>query len=223
MARRLFPYTDSALVAVCAEAASLPAIPAAGQFGVVPAAWTREGMMVGKFDLLIWADGTANLTSVTFDALIPSALVIADDDVDTVDFANDELDITSHAYTWADGPLQLTTSGTLPAGLELSTDYWVIYKDGGTIQLAASRANALAGTAVAIGDAGSGTHTIVDTADSQRLYSYECSEVAATYGLTDKHGATIPVCHKTAAVAYALKATISANNVWCSMLPVVSP
>lgn len=56
--------------------------------------------------------------------------------------------------------VQLTTSGTLPAGLALATDYYVIKTSDTTIQLATSYANAVAGTAINITDAGTGTHNI---------------------------------------------------------------
>ncbi len=90
---------------------------------------------------------------------------IADDDVDTVDFANDELDVAAHAYTTGDGPMQLVTSDTLPTGLELATDYWIVVIDAGTIQLADTFAKAIAAvpTPVTFSDVGVGTHTIEDT------------------------------------------------------------
>lgn len=53
----------------------------------------------------------------------------------------------------------LTTTGTLPAGLATSTNYYVIVSDQNTIQLAAS-AN---GSAINITDTGSGVHTVVPT------------------------------------------------------------
>lgn len=56
--------------------------------------------------------------------------------------------------------VQLTTTGTLPAGLALATDYYVIKVTDLTIKLATSYANAVAGTAIDITDAGTGTHTI---------------------------------------------------------------
>ena len=55
---------------------------------------------------------------------------------------------------------QLTTTTTLPAGLSLATDYYVIKVTDTTIKFATSYANAVAGTAVDITDAGTGTHTI---------------------------------------------------------------
>jgi hypothetical protein len=55
---------------------------------------------------------------------------------------------------------QLTTTGTLPAGLALATDYYVIKISDTTIYFASSYANAVAGTQINITDAGTGTHTI---------------------------------------------------------------
>lgn len=56
--------------------------------------------------------------------------------------------------------VQLTTTGTLPAGLALATNYFVIKVTDLTCRFATSYANAVAGTFIDITDAGTGTHTI---------------------------------------------------------------
>ena len=56
--------------------------------------------------------------------------------------------------------VRLTTTTTLPAGLATATDYYVIKVTDSTFQLATSYANAIAGTAINITDAGTGTHTM---------------------------------------------------------------
>lgn len=56
--------------------------------------------------------------------------------------------------------VRLTTTTTLPAGLSLATDYWTVRQSSTTSKLAASRADALAGTTIDITDAGTGTHTV---------------------------------------------------------------
>jgi len=56
--------------------------------------------------------------------------------------------------------VRLTTTTTLPAGLALATDYYVIKLSDTTFSLATSYANAVAGTAINITDAGTGTHTV---------------------------------------------------------------
>ena len=72
---------------------------------------------------------------------------------------------TKAAHTYLTGlKVQLTTTKTLPAGLSLATDYFVIKLDADTFKLASSLVNAQAGTAVDITDTGTGTHTITPTA-----------------------------------------------------------
>jgi hypothetical protein len=56
--------------------------------------------------------------------------------------------------------VRLTTTTTLPAGLALATDYYVIKVTDSTFKLATSYANAVAGTQINITNAGTGTHTI---------------------------------------------------------------
>jgi hypothetical protein len=56
--------------------------------------------------------------------------------------------------------VRFTTSGTLPVGLSLATDYWLIRASSTTCRVATSLANAQAGTAIAYTDAGTGTHTM---------------------------------------------------------------
>lgn len=56
--------------------------------------------------------------------------------------------------------VRLTTTTTLPGGLATATDYYVIKVSDSTFKLATSYANAIAGTAINITDAGTGTHTM---------------------------------------------------------------
>lgn len=56
--------------------------------------------------------------------------------------------------------VRLTTTTTLPGGLATATDYYVIRASDTTFKLATSYANAIAGTAINITDAGTGTHTV---------------------------------------------------------------
>jgi hypothetical protein len=69
--------------------------------------------------------------------------------------------VLSTGHTMATGlKVRLTTATTLPAGLALATDYYIIAVDADHVKFATSLANALAGTAVDITDTGTGTHTI---------------------------------------------------------------
>mgnify|MGYP001566893324 FL=1 len=69
--------------------------------------------------------------------------------------------ITAHGLSAGDGPFTATTTGTLPAGMALLTNYYAIVDDANHIRIATSYANAVAGTATDITGAGSGVHTLV--------------------------------------------------------------
>jgi len=56
--------------------------------------------------------------------------------------------------------VQFTTTGTLPTGLSLATDYWLVRVSATTANVATSLANAIAGTVISFTDAGTGTHTL---------------------------------------------------------------
>lgn len=69
--------------------------------------------------------------------------------------------LLTYANDWsAYQKVQFTTSGTLPTGLALATDYWLVRVSATTCRVATSYANALAGTVIAYTDGGSGTHTL---------------------------------------------------------------
>ena len=80
-----------------------------------------------------------------------------------VDTSTEVISIPSHGFsTGLKG--QLTTTGGLPTGLSLATDYYVISVSSSTIKLASSLANASAGTAINISTQGTGVHTFTPTA-----------------------------------------------------------
>jgi hypothetical protein len=96
--------------------------------------------------------------------------LLADDtftsgDVDITDGAGgNSVNIASHNYVTLD-KVRLTTGGTLPTGLSIATDYWIIAYDANNIQFADSVANAIAGTEIDLTGAGSGTSTIIAQGD----------------------------------------------------------
>lgn len=69
--------------------------------------------------------------------------------------------LVGHGLDSGAGAFTLATTGTLPAPLETATGYYAIAVDADHLQLAASRAAALAATAIGLTDAGTGTHTLV--------------------------------------------------------------
>lgn len=93
------------------------------------------------------------------DVNTPSAKSFAEADVDV-----DANTIAEAAHGYPTGLKgQFTTTTTLPAGLSLATDYFVIAVSAGTYSVATTLNNALAGTAVNITDDGTGTHTFTPT------------------------------------------------------------
>jgi hypothetical protein len=76
-----------------------------------------------------------------------------------VTVGTDSVNETAHGYETGD-IVQLTSTGTLPAGLSLATDYYIIRVDADNVKFAASLSDAEAGTPVTItAAAGGGTHT----------------------------------------------------------------
>ncbi len=79
-----------------------------------------------------------------------------------VNITSNLVTITAHGFATGE-KVTLTTSNTLPAGLALLTDYYLVAPDADTIGFATSQANALAGTKIDITDIGLGTQTVVVT------------------------------------------------------------
>lgn len=80
----------------------------------------------------------------------------SDSDVNT---GSDVITISTHGYVNGIKG-QLTSSGTLPAGLSLATDYFIIKTGTNTLKLAVSYQDSISGIAVDITSAmGGGTHT----------------------------------------------------------------
>ena len=96
---------------------------------------------------------TTTITSQAMsNPLVAYSTFTADASTDTCTHSNNNL----LTYT----RVQFTTTVTLPAGLSLATDYYIIKVTDTTFKVATSYANAVAGTAVNITDAGTGTHTV---------------------------------------------------------------
>ena len=70
--------------------------------------------------------------------------------------------VAAESFATGDGPVQLTTSSALPAGLAASTNYWFKRISASTYKLCASKAAALdpSGAVVDVTDTGTGTHYI---------------------------------------------------------------
>ncbi len=88
----------------------------------------------------------------------------------TADFANNEIDVTAHGLATGDGPFHLTTATTLPAGLELLTDYWVSVVNANSLQLHRGGFEGVGGVAIAFTDAGTGAHAMARPTDVEGMF-----------------------------------------------------
>jgi hypothetical protein len=209
MAKHLQQLTAAAPVAVATAQTALPFPPVAASLALVPAAWSSVGAgVVPEFDLALWAAAAVTLTNPTLYGARGHAFTYADNDITTVTHGSDLFTKVAHGLLHGDGPIQFTTADTLPAGLELATDYWVIYVNADTFKVATTRALALEGTVHPITDDGTGTHTVVDTADTQRVHWHSLGVIEASMVLGPQAAYTVPVAHDPLTIAYAVGATL---------------
>ena len=123
------------------------------------AATTAPGTLV-----LVDVIGFYRVTSVTTATAQATTNTLGQSDTFTADASTDVCTWTSTANIPSNiltgTRVRLTTTTTLPGGLATATDYYVIRVSDTTFKLATSYANAIAGTAINITDAGTGTHTV---------------------------------------------------------------
>lgn len=108
----------------------------------------------------------------------------------TLDFTPGLVDASGNTVTVPDvlfpsqgQAVQLTTTGTLPAGLSLATTYFIFRVSATLVSFGSTQANANAGTPVVdITDQGSGVHTIVFTTVNRTLIGRAGGE--ETHGLS---------------------------------------
>lgn len=114
--------------------------------------------------VLVDVIGFYRVTSVTATTAQATTNTLSQSDTFTADAGTDICTYTSTANIPSNiltgTRVRLTSSGTPPAGLATATDYYVIKVSDTTFKLATSYANSIAGTAIDITSAGTGTHTI---------------------------------------------------------------
>lgn len=91
--------------------------------------------------------------------------------------ADDKLTVTAHGFATGDSVVYVPGAGAEVGGLDAGTVYYVVALDANTIQLASSKANALAVTPVVLDltDAGTGTQNFVEAADQIRIVGHGLS------------------------------------------------
>lgn len=139
-------------IAMCEAARSLPAPPTGdgadvsdwtqaprnGQGNGLAVPWVEVTVLAGA-DVSL-ADGAAIYSEEEHDTFPEESNAV------TLTNATEIVNYTAHGFYTGDGPVRL--SGTLPAQLDDETEYYVIRVDADDLKLAATRADALAGTDV---------------------------------------------------------------------------
>lgn len=126
--------------------------------------------VAGGSQLKLLATLSDNTTTAYTDTTADGSLG-ANAPVSSTTLVQDDIRVTGSKIVLTTGEaVALTTTGTLPAGLSVTT-YYVIDTGNGSYYLATSRANALAGTYVNITGLGSGTHTINSASETR----YTCN------------------------------------------------
>lgn len=214
MANRLQPCGDG--VEIADTAFSLPFPPTS--VGLVPAEWSASDLgAVPELDLRVWGNAAIDLTAATVYAGALASLVVADFNLTGVANATDTLTKVAHGLLTGDGPIRFTNAGgALPAGLAVDTDYFAVKVDNDNFKVASTRENALAGTVVNLTSDGTGTHTVVDTADTKRVHWHSLGLLGSASDGALSVGAQLAYAvrlrHHPNAIAYALSATLSVSD-----------
>lgn len=103
-----------------------------------------------------------------------------------VSTGSDNVTILNTVFPSQGQKIQLTTTGTLPAGLSLATDYYIVRSSTTTIQFSTTQANANAASPVVVNitDQGSGVHTMT--------FTNLAHTVRGRMGGEETHGISIP-------------------------------
>lgn len=117
----------------------------------------------------------------------------------TVDAGTNNITCAGHGYVTGES-VSFTSTTTLPSPLAINTEYYVIYVDTNTFQLATSYYLSSIGTVIDITDAGTGTHSVYALGGGANWYIYDdLSDVTVKTFLP-------------AAVDYATNDTITINS-----------
>jgi hypothetical protein len=120
-------------------------------------AFTAAATTVPCVMMLVDLLSYATLTNATISTVGTKTLV----NTENVTFSSSSGLLMTTVADYADlTPVSFTTTGALPTGLVAGTIYWTIRVSATTSRLATSLTNAVATTAIAFTDAGSGTNTM---------------------------------------------------------------
>lgn len=124
--------------------------------------------------------GTLTVASKRYEARVAANVTAVTETINPADVnTGTEIITVSRVFTTGE-KVRFTTTGGLPGGLSLATDYWVIRVSDTEIQVALSLADAYAGTEINLTSQGTGVHTA-------HLYSF----IATVYQQDQQDAKTI--------------------------------
>lgn len=212
--------TQSAPLTILTAADAAPTPPT--EAAVLPDWWYRSDSTVETVELNLWSSQATTLTNAALVAAVTHEHEFTGTAFDSVDHTVDQLTMTDHGLRTGDGPLRLTTTGTMPNGLDAETNYWIIRTGASTLKLATSLANALTGTAVEIFANGTGILSI-QASTSDRLWWHVCSSLPASISLDDGLGYTTRVPNPLGALAFGVIGTLSeGGDLSAEVTPVIA-
>lgn len=141
-------------------------------------AWTRGDTIINELNLAQTVSAEVLLDRIDHLALhlnhvdaTPGAKTF---DPADVSIATDRISIPAHGFSTG-LKLQFSSSGALPAGLLVSTDYFVIKVDDDMFKVAASLADAITGGAIDLNSQGTGIHTATPSAFAGGTFKFYSS------------------------------------------------
>lgn len=209
---------------------TLPFPPTA--FALTPTGWAAAfaAAVYPEFELELTGSTTIAVTNAVLYGLTPVPLTFADSAMTSGSAAANTITKVAHGFRTGDGPVRATGAG-LPGGIALATDYWLIRVDNDTYKIAASLADALAGTGIDLSTNGTAMSIVVtaDTTDrdgtSRVLWSTHdgllglAGDGAIALTIEKMYRKRVP--HSPRVIAYALVADIDTGNVTAALVPVV--
>jgi hypothetical protein len=161
---------DLSTATTAAEVAALFELAFDGLTGFTALCVTDDTPADGTLSFTHVARGpVANIACYDSSQVVSLVVTVADTNVgvaSTIGVLANTITIASHGLTTGLKGQLTTTGGTLPTGVTTGTDYFVIYVDPNTIKLAASLADAIAGTPKDMTNQGSEGETFTFTATS---------------------------------------------------------
>jgi hypothetical protein len=111
----------------------------------------------------------------------------------TADAGTNNITCAGHGYVDGES-VWVETTDTLPGGLTIETEFFVIYGDVNTFQLASTYQNAIDGTEIDITDAGTGTHQVYALGGGANWYIIADKSNPQSQAFTVDAGTEIVTC-----------------------------